>query len=63
MHLDLIIRDGQKKIAHVEVQTFEGDLFCAQLAFNKGEQTRIAVPLDASEYRENQSPQMISQMQ
>lgn len=49
MHLDIIIRDGQKKIAHIEVQTFSGDLYCAQLAINRGEQTRIAVPLDSAE--------------
>ena len=49
MHVDIIIRDGQKKIAHVEVQTFETDLYIAQLAVNKGGSTRIAVPLDGGE--------------
>lgn len=50
MHLDIIVRDGQRKIAHVEVQTFEGDLYVAQLAINKGAgETRVAVPLDSAE--------------
>ena len=56
MHLNLIIRDGQRQIAHVEVQTFRSDLYVAQLVVNKpgtderidaGTDKRIAVPLDA----------------
>ena len=52
MHLNLIIRDGRNQLGVVEVQTFQSDLYVAQVAFNKpgGEAgKRVAMPLDASE--------------
>lgn len=49
MHLNLIIRDGQKQLGTIEVQTFESDGYVAQLAVNRGEASRMTMPLDASE--------------
>lgn len=58
MHLNLIVRDGQRQIAIIEVQTFQSDLYVAQVAVNKpgtdssideDNNKRVALPLDHSE--------------
>jgi hypothetical protein len=47
--MNLIIRDGQKQIGTIEVQTFRGDNFVAQLAINRGGSARLVMPLDVVE--------------
>jgi len=53
MHLTLLIRDGQKKIGIVEVQTFETELYVAQLAIEREGSPdtpwRILMPLNSTE--------------
>lgn len=49
MHLEIIVRDGQKRVGTIGVRTFESDLYVALIAMDTGQSTRVAMPVDCAE--------------